>query len=197
MSEKTSGTAPISRRGKASTAQTRAAEHALLGLLAEAEPSSTGVHGYDLLRQFADGALADIIRIEPGMLYHHLKSMAKRGLLVTTVERQATRPDRQMHAITESGRESLQIWLTEPVRATRELRLEFLVKLYLAERVGHAQVSKLLSAQRDVVDHLIASLEQQRDALDSENPDTRFRRNVHNLRITQNQAARIWLDELA
>ena len=196
MSEQTRTPVPVSRRGKASTAQTRAAENALLGLLAEADAGSTGVHGYDLLRQFADGALADIIRIEPGMLYHHLKSMAKRGLLVTTVERQATRPDRQMHAITDSGRESLHTWLVEPVRATRELRLEFLVKLYLAERVGRELVAQLVNAQRDIIDHLIASLVQQRDALDPDNQETRFRRNVHNLRITQNQAARRWLDEL-
>jgi DNA-binding PadR family transcriptional regulator len=168
----------------------------LLGLLAEAEPGSSGVHGYDLLRHFADGALSDIIRIEPGMLYHHLKSMAKRGLIETTIERQATRPDRQMHAITGSGRESLDSWLSEPVRATRELRLEFLVKLYLAGRVDPRHVVSLLDAQRAVIDQLIASLEQQRDALDPDDADTPFRRNVHNLRIAQNHAARTWLDQL-
>jgi DNA-binding PadR family transcriptional regulator len=189
-------TAHPPRREKRSSAQTRAAEHALLGLLAQAEPGSSGVHGYDLLRQFADGALSDIIRIEPGMLYHHLKSLAKRGLLVTTVEHQATRPDRQMHAITEGGRVSLDEWMAEPVRATRELRLEFLVKLYLAQAHDSAIIARLIAAQREVIDRLIASLEEQRDALDADAPDAAFRKQVQELRLAQNRAARAWLDEL-
>ncbi|MEJ7838350.1 MAG: PadR family transcriptional regulator [Thermomicrobiales bacterium] len=185
---------PASRRGKASTAQTRTAEHALLGLLAES--GDDGVHGYDLIKRFADGALADIIRIEPGMLYHHLKSMATRGWLITTVERQASRPDRQMHIITDVGQASLTTWLAEPVRATRELRLEFLVKLYLMERLAPHQVDQLVEAQYSVIDNLIASLEQQRNALNSEDPDLPFRQHVHDLRISQNRAARQWLLDL-
>jgi DNA-binding PadR family transcriptional regulator len=189
-------TARPARREKRTSAQTRAAEHALLGLLAQAEPGSSGVHGYDLLRQFADGALSDIIRIEPGMLYHHLKSLAKRGLLVTTVEHQATRPDRQMHAITEAGRVSLDEWMEEPVRATRELRLEFLVKLYLAQAHGAAVIARLIAAQREVIDRLISSLEEQGDALDADAPDAAFRHQVLELRLAQNRAARAWLDSL-
>lgn len=185
---------PAPRRGKASAAQTRTAENALLGLLAETD---TGVHGYDLLKRFADGVLGDIIRIEPGMLYHHLKSMANRGLLVTTVERQASRPDRQMHAITESGRTKLTAWLSQPVRATRELRLEFLVKLYLTERIEPQERNKLVSAQCEVIDHLIASLEQQRTALDANDSDLHFRNRVLDLRIAQNHAARQWLLSLS
>lgn len=185
---------PASRRGKASTAQTRTAEHALLGLLAES--ADDGVHGYDLIKRFADGALSDIIRIEPGMLYHHLKSMATRGWLITTIERQASRPDRQMHIITDVGRASLTAWLAEPVRATRELRLEFLVKLYLLERLAPQQVEHLIEAQCSVIDQLIASLEQQRNALDSADPDLPFRQRVHDLRIAQNCAARQWLLDL-
>lgn len=190
------GERPVARRGKASAAQTRTAENALLGLLADTAPGAAAVHGYDLLRKFADGALADIIRIEPGMLYHHLKSLAGRELLKTTIEHQATRPDRQMHSITEAGRESLFEWLADPVRATRELRLEFLVKFYLVERLEPNRVADLVLAQREVIDRLIESLEQQRDVLDADDPDVDFRRKVHDLRIAQNRAARQWLDEL-
>lgn len=185
---------PATRRGKTSAAQTQTAENALLGLLAE---SATGVHGYDLLKRFADGVLGDIIRIEPGMVYHHLKSMANRGLLVTTVERQASRPDRQMHAITDSGRSMLTEWLAQPVRATRELRLDFLVKLYLTEHIVPRNINQLVSAQCDVIDHLIASLEQQRTELDANDPDLHFRHHVLDLRIAQNQAARQWLISLS
>lgn len=154
------------------------------------------MHGYDLSRQFADGALTEIIRLAPGMLYHHLKSMAKRGWIVTTIERQASRPDRQMHAITNAGRESLDSWLVEPVRATRELRLEFLLKLYLAQARESAIVEKLVAGQRGVIERLIASLVEQRASLAADDPDADFRRQVLDLRIAQNQAALNWLNGL-
>ncbi len=55
-----------------------AAEHAILGLLALSE-SGTG-HGYDLARQFSPEApLGDVVRLEPGMVYHHLKKLERLG----------------------------------------------------------------------------------------------------------------------
>lgn len=180
-------------RQKRSTAQTRAGEYAVLGLLAaEAAPT----HGYVLMQHLSDGALAEIIRIEPGMLYHHLKSLAKREWITTEVERQASRPDRQLHAITPDGREALAAWIAEPVRATRELRLEFLVKLYLAQIAGAESVRPLVASQREVIASLVASLREQRDGLDPAATDLAFRRHILDLRLAQNHAALTWLDSL-
>ena len=185
-----------SRRGKASAAQTRAAEHTLLGLLAMPDIPTTGVHGYDLSRQFSQGVLAEIIRLEPGMLYHYLKSLAKQDLIVTTVERQVSRPDRQMHAITEAGRAALSEWLLEPVRATRELRLEFLLKLYLARHRSDEEAHQLIEAQREMIARLMDSLELQQADIPADDADALFRRQVLSLRIAQNRAALDWLDSL-
>jgi len=68
------------------------------------------------------------------MLYHHLKKMEKSGWVVSSVEQQSSRPARQVYDLTESGRAELNRWLSEPVKHTREIRLEFLVKLYFARR---------------------------------------------------------------
>jgi DNA-binding PadR family transcriptional regulator len=185
-----------SRRGKASAAQTRAAEHTLLGLLAMPDVSASGVHGYDLSRQFSHGVLAEIIRLEPGMLYHYLKSLAKRDLIVTTIERQTSRPDRQMHAITGAGREALIRWLESPVQATRELRLEFLLKLYLTRRRSDDEARDLIDRQRAVIERLMESLQQQQANVPDDDADALFRRQILGLRITQNRAALDWLDTL-
>jgi DNA-binding PadR family transcriptional regulator len=185
-----------SRRGKASAAQTRAAEHTLLGLLAMPDVAATGVHGYDLSRQFSHGVLPEIIRLEPGMLYHYLKSLAKRDLIVTTIERQTSRPDRQMHAITPAGQEALTTWLETPVRATRELRLEFLLKLYLTRRRSADEARQLIDRQRSVIARLMESLEEQQAAVPEDDADAAFRRQILGLRITQNRAALDWLDTL-
>ncbi len=46
------------------------AEHAILGLLSLAETDGSG-YGYDLARHFSEGQpLAEILRLEPSMLYH-------------------------------------------------------------------------------------------------------------------------------
>ncbi|MGI8483451.1 MAG: PadR family transcriptional regulator [Thermomicrobiales bacterium] len=171
------------------------AEYALLGLLAVAQ-SEAGVHGYDLGRRFQDGPLAEIIRLEPGMLYHYLKKLAKTGNLTTSIEHQSSRPDRQDHTLTEDGMAVLENWLKEPVRATRDIRLEFLLKLYFARRIDPDQAQRLVQEQRAVISALVGSLAKQRDALDEQQDGEGMRRIVLDLRIAQTQAVLGWLNAL-
>ena len=132
------------------------AEHAILGLLVLDE--GTG-HGYDLARHFGDGQpLADVIRLEPGMLYHHLKKLAKTGWVTSTTEPQGNRPPRLVYKITPDGRKELKRWLQEPVARTREIRLEFLVKLYFARRLDPTLATRLLAEQRETLHKLAESL---------------------------------------
>jgi len=178
-----------------------AAEHALLGLIAvteRADHAGQGVHGYDLGRRFNDGPLAEIIRLEPGMLYHYLKKLGKAGLIATSIEPQSTRPDRQDHTLTPAGWAELEQWLETPVHATREIRLEFLVKLYFARQLDAGRASALVRAQRAVIADLLASLVGQRDALDPERTgaDDGIRRSVLDLRVAQTHAVLGWLDAL-
>ena len=108
------------------------AEHALLGLLAQ-PPGSR--HGYDLAREFQPGSeLGEIIRLEPGMLYHHLKKMERAGWVSSQQEMVDRRPARFVYPLTDAGQSELDRWMREPVGHTREIRLAFLVKLYLARQ---------------------------------------------------------------
>jgi DNA-binding PadR family transcriptional regulator len=182
---------PTSRRA---AQPSRAAEFAVLGLLAREQVANEGIHGYVLMQRFNESALREIVRIEPGMLYHHLKRLAATDLVVTTIERQQGRPDRQLHAITGAGREALDTWVREPVRATRELRLEFLVKLYLARHQGNDATRALIAAQATVLDASIGSLQDHLASIADDTPDAAFRRQLATLRLTQTHAARAWLD---
>ncbi len=172
-------------------------EYALLGLLALRGGSG---YGYDLARDFEGraGPLGEIMHLEPGMLYHHLKKLARDRLVVTTVEAQRGRPARQTHAITEAGREALARWLQEPVRATREIRLDFLLKLYFARQLDPALARTLVAEQRRVCDDLAASLTAQIAGLGKEDaaPDP-FPRQVLDLRLAQTRAAADWLAAVA
>lgn len=173
------------------------AEHAILGLLSLDD--GTG-HGYDLARHFADGQpLGNVLHLEPGMLYHHLKKLAKAGWLSSTVEPQGARPPRQVYQITDAGRQELERWLREPVARTREIRLEFLVKLYFARRIDGDLARRLISEQQDRFVRLEDSLTSQLAALEDEKQanDREFSRLVLELRVVQTRAAIEWLRRAA
>lgn len=179
------------------------AEHALLGLLIL---SGGTAHGYDLARQFRRGRpLAGVIRLESAMLYKHLKKLARLGWLTMTLEDQPPRPPRQVCHITPEGEAELRRWLAEPVARTREIRLEFLVKLYFAMHLDPALAARLANEQRDVVLQLAESLAEQLDSTpstasdedDASAEDATFRQLVLGLRLRQTRAAAEWLEQAA
>jgi PadR family transcriptional regulator AphA len=173
------------------------AEHAILGLLSLDD--GTG-HGYDLARHFADGQpLGNVLHLEPGMLYHHLKKLAKAGWLSSTVEPQGARPPRQVYQITDAGRQELERWLREPVARTREIRLEFLVKLYFARRIDGDLARHLVAEQQETFARLEESLASQLTAFEVAEPadDQVFSRLVLELRVAQTRAAIEWLRRAA
>ena len=165
------------------------AEHAILGLLATDD--RTG-HGYDLARNFSDGQpLASVLRLEPGMLYHHLKKMAKAGWATSDTVPQPSRPPRQVYQITRAGRAELDRWLKAPVAHTREIRLEFLVKLYFARLLDPTLEARLIDEQLETLQRLEAALLKQATSSD------RFINQVYDLRIAQTRAAIEWVQRLA
>ena len=176
------------------------AEHALLGLLSLAGGTA---HGYDLARQFRrDQPLGEVIRLEPAMLYKHLKKLARLGWLTMTTEDQAPRPPRQICHLTHSGEAELSRWLAEPVARTREIRLEFLVKLYFATHLDLVLAQRLVSEQRAVVMQLAESLAEQRASLQTPvdaqpGDDLFFQDLVLDLRLRQTHAAAEWLERTA
>ncbi len=174
------------------------AEHAILGLLALEDGDGRG-YGYDLARHFGDGQpLAEVFRLEPGMLYHHLKKLARVGWVDAAVEPQGARPPRRLYRLTPAGRAELHRWLGEPVVHTREIRLEFLVKLFFARRLDPARAERLLAEQLDTCRRLEASLAGQLAALDThseaDEEARRFTGLVLDLRLTQTRAAAAWLE---
>ena len=165
-----------------------AIEQTLLGLLAT-QPR----HGYDLTREFApDTTLGDIVHLESGMLYAHLKKLQKEGWVVAEVEPQESRPPRRVFSITPAGEAELHRWLSEPVSKTRDIRLDFLLKLYTARVHDPALAEKLINDQRDVCESFIESLNEQMETETDE-----FRTLVLEMRLAQNTALLSWLRRAA
>ncbi len=157
----------------------------LLGLLRQGPR-----HGYDLTREFLpETVLGDIVHLEPSLLYANLKKLERDGLVRSTLQPQGTRPPRRMLELTERGVETLNRWLAEPVERTRDLRLAFLLKLYIARMGSSEDAARLVEGQREVCRRFVASLRAQ---LDSETDE--FRRLVLEMRLAQNTALLEWLD---
>lgn len=161
-----------------------AIEHALLGLLA-IQPR----HGYELSKEFAEGTtLADVVHLEPGMLYAYLKKLERQGWVGAQLEEQSSRPARRVFHLTDTGRQEFQRWLTEPVEKTRDIRLEFLLKLYLARHTNPELTDQMIRDQQQVCAQFITSLNEQL----TEEPDD-FRALVLRMRLAQNEALEAWL----
>jgi PadR family transcriptional regulator, regulatory protein AphA len=176
-----------------------AAEHAILGLLALSE-SGRG-HGYVLARQFSPEApLGNVVRLEPGMVYHHLKKLERLGWVSAVPEAEPGRPARRLFALSSLGRAELGRWLAEPVARTREIRLDFLVKLYLALLLDPELAVRLVDEQRDQCTRLVKSLANREQSVlvdEDQDPVTaRFGDMVRDLRLAQTRAALAWLDRV-
>ncbi len=162
-----------------------AVEMTLLGLLHDGPR-----YGYDLAREFADGTvLGDIVHLESSLLYANLKKLERDGLVQSTIQRQGSRPPRRMLALTAEGTDSLGRWLAEPVERTRDVRIEFLLKLYIARRIEPGRARTLVAEQAEVCRGFIASLGEQ---IADEGDD--FRRLVLEMRLAQNMALVGWLE---
>lgn len=162
-----------------------AVENTLLGLL-----KHQARHGYDLVREFDDDTpLGEVLHLEPSMLYAYLKKLEAAGQIAAQVEANAPRPPRKVFTLTAEGERVLAAWLDEPVTRTRDLRLEFLLKFYIARLLEPDTARRLVGRQREVCAGLVASL---RSQLAEEHDD--FRRLVLEMRLAQNEALLGWLN---
>ncbi len=167
------------------------AAYALLGLLA-----GGAAHGYDLHRPFAaGGALRAVCRLPLNQHYALLKQLQARGLVEAgDLATEGVTPPRRPLTITPAGRAVLAAWLDQPVPHTRDVRLEFLLKLYFAERLVPVTVPALLAAQVAVTRESLARLDGEWRALAERGPGD-FERLVVDMRLRQNGAVLAWLED--
>jgi PadR family transcriptional regulator AphA len=117
-------------------------EYAVLGLLRQ-RPT----YGYELQRQLSGGrGLARVCPVEPAMVYAILKSLSGLELIDGEWDRSAY-PPRAVYAATVEGDAEFQRWLRRPVGRMREVRLDFLVKLYFALEEDWTLAAALVAEQ--------------------------------------------------
>lgn len=163
-------------------------EHALLGFLYR-EPK----HGYAIHQELTNPAgLGPVWELKLSSLYAMLGKLEEAGYITATTEPQENRPPRKVFRLTDEGQRAFLDWLQRPVSHGRSLRLEFLVKLYFARRMGAATAAGLLAAQRSQC-HEWLTTEQTKVAKELA-AGRQYSHLVHHFRSGQVQAMLDWLD---
>jgi PadR family transcriptional regulator AphA len=163
-----------------------AIEHALLGFLCQ-HP----MHGYEIYQRLrASTGLGLVWHIKRSQLYALLTDIERQGYVAAATELQDGRPPRRVFHLTEAGRAAFLAWLNTPVSRPREMRLDFLAKLFFARRNHPDLMGPLLEAQRAKCLGWLADLSARAEACDREHA---YERLVWQFRARQVEAMLSWL----
>ncbi|WP_026370351.1 helix-turn-helix transcriptional regulator [Kallotenue papyrolyticum] len=170
-----------------------AIEHALLGWLLH-----ESLHGYELHQRLQDAAALGLVwRLKQAHLYALLGKLLAAGLIAPAAAEHAAESGGRLRRplrITEAGRRAFAAWVVAPVEHGRELRLEFLAKLFWAHRLGPATTQRLIEAQRRACRGWLAQLDAELERTPVEQPYARL---VLTFRRNQINASLAWLDTCA
>lgn len=157
-------------------------EFAILALLRLLGP----MHGYQMARWFEQD-LAEVCPIEQSALYAYLKNLEQRDLVSWSEVRVGQHPPRKIFQLTAAGEAETGAWLRKPVERMREVKLDFLLKLYFLHLLEPAQELVLLWAQ-------VASCDAYRDRMSARlNDATGFERLVLRSKVAAADSTCDWL----
>ncbi len=122
-----------------------ATEYVLLGSL-----YSGPRHGYEIINFLRD-SLGQSWYVGTSQLYAVLKRLDKEGLVDSRMEHQETRPSKRIFHLTEGGRDKFLQWVKSPSSHVRDMRVEFLAKLYFIKKYGLEWGPELLASQADIL----------------------------------------------
>jgi DNA-binding PadR family transcriptional regulator len=130
----------------------------ILGFLM-AEPMT----GYDIKGRF-ERSIANFFDASYGAIYPALKRMEKEGLITKEVVPQEGKPNKNVFAITETGKEEFFNSLHSPVE-TELVRSDFLVRMYFGSYVTPEQFRQWLEEAQTRVQAELQSLLELREAI--------------------------------
>jgi len=163
-----------------------AIEFALLGQLVD-----TPMHGYELRDRLAEG-LGSFWRIASSQLYQVLRRLRVQGWVECAVEAGSAGPSRNVYRITPDGASAFWEWAVSPVQHMRQVRIEFLAKVYFVRRLAPSRLPELVDGQIVVLHGLYRHL-CSRESVESD--DAGLGRLAASYRRRQLESAIQWLEE--
>ncbi len=164
-----------------------ALEYVLLGFV-DQQPT----HGYDLYKQLQSSDIDLVWKVKQSQLYALLDKLEELGLLASTPMAGESYPQRKQYDTTSLGRQTFLAWMRSPVYHGREMRQEFLARLYFARLDGPETVQELMEAQREACQGWLNEMEIDFEKLGDNGG---YRGMVQRFRILETQAMLAWLEE--
>ncbi len=162
-------------------------EYILLGFLCQGP-----IHGYDLYKKISNfEGVALVWHIKQSQLYALLDKLEEDGLLTSIIVPGEAHLLRKEYQVTPVGRQSFLAWVTSPVNHGRDIRQEFLAKLYFAQKSGVEAGLELTEEQKSVCTEWLASLH---ISYANTSDEQHYERMIFQYRISQTQATLEWLD---
>ena len=150
------------------------------------------IHGYDLYKKISSfEGISLIWRIKQSQLYALLDKLEKEGLLTSSLVPGEAHLLRKEYQITTPGRGAFLAWVSKPVSHGREMRQEFLAKLFFSRKTGVKASLDLIEAQKAVCAQWLSGLRLNHSKTAA---DQQYERMIYQYRIFQTQAMIDWLD---
>jgi DNA-binding PadR family transcriptional regulator len=131
-------------------------DKALLGFLMQG-----ATHGYALHERVQE-ELGRIWYMGMSNVYATLKDLERTGYVECNLE-EGSYPRRKVYAITGRGRQSFLAWVREPVLAIRDMRVEFLAKVYFFDALQLKGLDVLCRSQEAFCQERLRELKERDD----------------------------------
>ncbi len=120
-----------------------AAEYAILGLVYR-QPG----HGYQIAQELAPNrGLGLICPLRLSNVYFLLGNLEQSGLIEVARRQDDVYPPKTVFQVTAAGRRAFQSWIRQPLTRLRQVRLDFLLKVYFLRQHGVERILGLLDEQ--------------------------------------------------
>jgi len=146
------------------------------------------MHGYDI-HKFLSSGLNGVWYVGMSNMYGMLKKLESDGHVSSVIEAQANRPARRIFSVTEKGRNFFGDWISKPVNNIRDLRVEFIAKLYFFKDLNLSGGERLVERQKAVCRRILESTE------GSAPEKSRFTGLLSDFRSCQIRSILSWLEE--
>jgi PadR family transcriptional regulator, regulatory protein AphA len=160
------------------------AENALLGILMAGPKHGYELHGYMSAR------MNEFWQLSMSQIYALLKRLEREGFVVSKQEQQENRPVRKTFSLTRTGKERFLAWVESPVRHVRDIRIEFMAKLFFIREIRLRRGDSLIEQQIEVLEKKLKPIEASKEkSADS------FEQLLFSFKTAQTAAVLKWLHE--
>ena len=158
------------------------AENALFGIL------MTGPkHGYELYG-YVSTKMNHFWDLSVSQVYALLKRIEHNGVVVSKEEWQERRPARKIFSLTQKGKKIFLYWVCSPVEHVRDVRMEFLAKLFFMRELHLKEGPSLIEKQIAVLEEKLRAIERSKEKITDE-----FQTALYSFKASQTTATIEWL----